>query len=210
MREGVLSGQECIGGKHETGRLGERNSRLLASLWTRHSCPILGILFESICVPLPTFDTALLTTAMASVSVPLAYKETANTTAEPRRLGARHLRRRLRTLLRGRWSVLPLSLLLSTDSSPDIPQHRSRPLPAPVEEDAFGSSGESSDGYQQEPKKQKRVPKSRDTQRPAQKKRKRKQLTEEDLQDLPPEKGRRDALDSVRFTETFYSKQTAP
>jgi hypothetical protein len=52
------------------------------------------------------------------------------------------------------------------------------------------SSEESSDAYEQErPSKQKRPPKRRTDGRQAQKKRKRKQVTEEDLNDLPPDKG---------------------
>jgi hypothetical protein len=76
----------------------------------------------------------------------------------------------------------------------EVPQNRQRQQRAPVEQDAFVSSGESSDAYEQErPSKPKRKAKRRTDDgdaRQAQKKRKRKQLTEEDLNDLPPEKGR--------------------
>lgn len=77
--------------------------------------------------------------------------------------------------------------------SPDVPQQRQRQRPQPLEQDVSPSSGDSSDAYQQErPIKQKRKVKRRSDDRDAQrtqKKRKRKQITEEDLADLPPEKG---------------------
>lgn len=71
----------------------------------------------------------------------------------------------------------------------DAPQQRQRQQRRPIEEDAFASSGESSDAYVQERqlKPKRRV---KDEPRRATRKRKRKQqLTEEDLNDLPPEKG---------------------
>ncbi|KAH7918958.1 hypothetical protein BV22DRAFT_1051390 [Leucogyrophana mollusca] len=76
-----------------------------------------------------------------------------------------------------------------------VPRQRQRQQRVTINEDAYGSSGESSDGYVQErPAKPKRRVKTRrpddEDARPTQRKRKRKpQLTEEDLNDLPPEKG---------------------
>ncbi|KAI6155176.1 transcription factor iws1 [Pisolithus tinctorius] len=101
----------------------------------------------------------------------------------------------------------------------DTPQNRQRQiqgrLPA-VEEDAFGSSGESSEDYVQEkPKKQKRRLKSRgagdvDDGQPARRKRKRKQqLTEEDLNELPPEKANKLRLD-MQFDAILKSKKSRP
>jgi transcription factor SPN1 len=82
----------------------------------------------------------------------------------------------------------------------DVPQQRQRQQQRrPVEEDTFGSSGESSDAYVQERQvKPKRRVKRREDDEPrrVQKKRKRKQpLTEEDLNDLPPEKANKLRLD---------------
>lgn len=82
----------------------------------------------------------------------------------------------------------------------DAPQQRQRQQQRrPVEEDTFGSSGESSDAYVQERQvKPKRRVKRREDDEPrrVQKKRKRKQpLTEEDLNDLPPEKANKLRLD---------------
>ncbi|KAI5983360.1 transcription factor iws1 [Pisolithus albus] len=82
----------------------------------------------------------------------------------------------------------------------------------PVEEDAFASSGESSEGYVQErPKKQKRKVKSRgdvEDSQPTRRKRKRKQLTEEDLNELPPEKANKLRLD-MQFDAILKSKKSS-
>lgn len=94
-------------------------------------------------------------------------------------------------------SFYPFSLYLQLTafhSLTDAPQQRQRQQQRrPVEPDAFGSSGESSDAYVQERNvKSKRRVKRREDDEPrrVQKKRKRKQpLTEEDLNELPPEKG---------------------
>lgn len=89
------------------------------------------------------------------------------------------------------------SLRLNTHqpySLTDAPQQRQRQQRRPIEEEAFPSSGESSDAYvgDRQPKPKRRVKRREDDEpRRATKKRKRKQqLTEEDLNDLPPEKGR--------------------
>ncbi|KAL4072686.1 hypothetical protein V8B97DRAFT_1870144, partial [Scleroderma yunnanense] len=94
----------------------------------------------------------------------------------------------------------------------DIPQHRPRQQRTTIEEDAFGSSGESSDGYQERHKKPTRRVKSRadaEESRPTQQKRKRKQqLTEEDLNDLPPEKANKLRLD-MQFDAILKSKKSS-
>ncbi|KAG1725251.1 transcription factor iws1 [Suillus lakei] len=81
----------------------------------------------------------------------------------------------------------------------DAPQRQRQQQRRPVEEEAFGSSGESSDPYVQERQaKPKRRVKRREDDEPrrVQKKRKRKQpLTEEDLNDLPPEKANKIRMD---------------
>lgn len=75
----------------------------------------------------------------------------------------------------------------------DAPQQRQRQQHRPIEEDAFPSSGESSDAYVQErlPKPKRRVKRREDdeTRKTAKKRKRKQQLTEEDLNDLPPEKG---------------------
>ncbi|KAI6123586.1 transcription factor iws1 [Pisolithus croceorrhizus] len=97
-------------------------------------------------------------------------------------------------------------------SEEDDYKNRQRQERPPVEEDAFGSSGESSEGYVQEkPKKQKRKVKSRaevEDGQPARRKRKRKQLTEEDLNELPPEKANKLRLD-MQFDAILKSKKSS-
>ncbi|KIJ13441.1 hypothetical protein PAXINDRAFT_13773 [Paxillus involutus ATCC 200175] len=94
----------------------------------------------------------------------------------------------------------------------EVPQNRQRQQRAPVEQDAFVSSGESSDAYEQErPSKPKRKAKRRTDDgdaRQAQKKRKRKQLTEEDLNDLPPEKANKRRLD-MQFDAILKPKKAS-
>ncbi|KIK16122.1 hypothetical protein PISMIDRAFT_30950 [Pisolithus microcarpus 441] len=96
----------------------------------------------------------------------------------------------------------------------DYSKNRQRQERPPVEEDAFASSGESSEGYVQErPKKQKRKVKSRgdvEDSQPARRKRKRKrkQLTEEDLNELPPEKANKLRLD-MQFDAILKSKKSS-
>ncbi|KAI6042598.1 transcription factor iws1 [Pisolithus marmoratus] len=98
--------------------------------------------------------------------------------------------------------------------SPDYLKNRLRQErpPPPVEEDAFGSSGESSEDYVQErPKKQKRRVKSRgdvEDGQPVRRKRKRKQLTEEDLSELPPEKANKLRLE-MRIDAILKSKKSS-
>ncbi|KAF8554617.1 transcription factor iws1 [Imleria badia] len=92
----------------------------------------------------------------------------------------------------------------------DVPQHRQRQKPAPVEQDLSPSSAESSDAYEQErPSKPKRKVKRRADDREgrqAQKKRKRKQITEEDLNDLPPEQANKLRLD-MKFDAILKPKK---
>ncbi|KAF8126903.1 transcription factor iws1 [Boletus edulis] len=94
----------------------------------------------------------------------------------------------------------------------DVPQHRQhqKPAPAPVDHELSASSAESSDAYEQErPSKQKRKVKRRtDDGRRAQKKRKRKQITEEDLNDLPPEKANKRRLD-MQFDAILKPKKNS-
>ncbi|KAF9223761.1 transcription factor iws1 [Gyrodon lividus] len=81
-----------------------------------------------------------------------------------------------------------------------------------IEQDAFASSGESSDAYEQErASKLKRKIKRRTDDadgRQAQRKRKRKQLTEEDLNDLPPEKANKLRLD-MQFDAILKPKKAS-
>ncbi|KIJ66976.1 hypothetical protein HYDPIDRAFT_174262 [Hydnomerulius pinastri MD-312] len=95
----------------------------------------------------------------------------------------------------------------------EVPQNRQRQQRGPIEEDAFGSSGESSDAYEQEQaQKPKRRAKRRtddEDGRRTQKKRKRKQpLTEEDLNDLPPEKANKLRLD-MQFDAILKPKKAS-
>ncbi|KIK96787.1 hypothetical protein PAXRUDRAFT_825588 [Paxillus rubicundulus Ve08.2h10] len=94
----------------------------------------------------------------------------------------------------------------------EVAQNRQRQQRAPIEQDTFASSGESSDAYEQErPSKPKRKAKRRTDDgdaRQAQKKRKRKQLTEEDLNDLPPEKANKLRLD-MQFDAILKPKKAS-
>ncbi|KAG6374392.1 transcription factor iws1 [Boletus reticuloceps] len=96
----------------------------------------------------------------------------------------------------------------------DVPQHRQhqKPAPAPVHHELSASSAESSDAYEQErPLKPKRKVKRRTDDRDgrrAQKKRKRKQITEEDLNDLPPEKANKLRLD-MQFDAILKPKKNS-
>ncbi|KAF9243413.1 transcription factor iws1 [Melanogaster broomeanus] len=94
----------------------------------------------------------------------------------------------------------------------EVPQNRQRQQRPTVEQDAFPSSGESSDAYEQErvPKPKRRVQRraTDGDARQAQKKRKRKQLTEEDLNDLPPEKANKLRLD-MQFDAILKPKKAS-
>ncbi|KAG6334411.1 hypothetical protein ID866_4680 [Astraeus odoratus] len=94
----------------------------------------------------------------------------------------------------------------------EIPQNRQRQQRTTIEEDAFGSSGESSEGYVQErPKQPKRKAKSRrdaEDSRPARPKRKRREITEEDLNNMPPEKANKLRLD-MQFDAILKSKKSS-
>lgn len=116
-------------------------------------------------------------------------------------------------LLKKKVRAHPASPFLFIQPSTDIPQHRQRQRPAPVEQDPSGSSGDSSDAYEHErPSKQKRTVKRRTDDRDGrqtQKKRKRKQITEEDLIDLPPEKGPFSPLSHRPVRTHLLSQQTS-
>lgn len=94
----------------------------------------------------------------------------------------------------------------------DALQNRQRQQRAVVEEEAFASTGESSDGRAQKPfsKPPRRKLKHRadDQRRPLPPKRKRKPLTEDDLVDLPPDKAHRLRLD-MQFDAILKSKKSS-
>ncbi|KAH7884438.1 transcription factor iws1 [Phlebopus sp. FC_14] len=94
----------------------------------------------------------------------------------------------------------------------DVPQNRPRQQRVAIEEDAFGSSGESSDAYaEQAPKPKRKVKRRADEEdgRMVRRKRKRKPpLTEEDLNDLPPEKANKLRLD-MQFDAILKPKKAS-